>query len=335
MLNKELSISDDLNFLVNEDDNISNNNTKEEQSISVDNDEDIFSSADEEIVDIKENTKKSNKKTSDLKKEDLVKKDNNVIMFDKSIFGLFMDVLQMLKFSCSDLYINEGYVSQFNSKMSMMYLIDLTPILGNTTLILNNLIFKHELLSMFKKQNSDVKLEIFDDSYIFSDLFSKIHFKKALEKYLQSIKLDKEKVKEDFNKSDIIHTIEWNKTILDRLLVYSKTLSSNSLKFVFMNDNIICKVQALDSESTTQIDLMTIEDCLDNSSLNGVSVSFPNGCFLDFMQAGIFNFKTSIFFRKIKGKDSIAIESSGSLPIPGLNKNIDVFIYGSSYLKKQ
>jgi len=258
------------------------------------------------------------------------------ILLSKSVFSVLMDLLDIVRFSCSDLYITDGWISQLSSKKNMIFLINLTPILGNISISLNNISFKYDLLSVFRKQNVDVSLVVNENDYVFKDNFTKVYFKRALEKYLEKVKLEKSKVEETIvsTKDTLVFKMTWNKMLLDRLSIYSKTLSTPLIKFTFNDDySVTCKIQALDNESTTQIDLFSVSDGLEDDSLFNCYATFPAACLLNLTQGNVFEFECKLYSKK-DGKKSIVMRLDAKVLVPGTNKSIDVSIFSPSYLIK-
>lgn len=252
---------------------------------------------------------------------------------NKDKFAAFMSVLQMMKYSCQDLYIRNGKISQINSKKSMFFQIDLTPILGDASLDIGGIATKFEILSMFRKQGVDVFLDISPTGYTFRDAQSKIHNKRSIQSFLEPTGLTEQQISDrlqlDTNRR--IFSYVWQKRMLDRIMSYAKSLATPVLRIECLGDTILCKTQSLDNASTTQIDLLTLEDEVDDATLNDLVVPFPSMCFINFIQGGIVEISSELYHRRDDSRPSAALKLSGSLPVAGVDRPIEVTICSAGY----
>ena len=254
---------------------------------------------------------------------------------NKDKFSAFMSVLQMMKYSCQDLYIRNGKISQINSKKSMFFEIDLTPILGDANLVIGGITSKFDILSMFKKQGVDVFLDISSTGYTFRDAQSKIHNKRPIESFLEQTSMTTQQIQDriqiDTNRR--IFSYVWQKRMLDRIMGFAKSLATPVIRVECLGDTIVCKTQSLDNASTTQIDLLTLEDEVDDSSLVDVVTPFPSMCFINFIQGGIVEISSELYHRVYAAgeRPSSALRLSGSLPVAGVDRPISVVISSSGW----
>ncbi len=263
------------------------------------------------------------------------KNSSSVVTIDlnKDKFAAFMSILQMMKYSCQDVFIRGGKISQINSKRSMFFHIDLTPIFGNADLVIGGIASKFEILSMFRKQGVDVCLDILDTVYVFRDALSKIYNKKPIEAFLENTAMSedtvREKLKVKYDKR--IFQYSWQKRVLDRIMIYAKSLATPVIRVEFMGSTILCKAQSLDSAATTQVDVVTLEDEVDDSTIKDLVAPFPAMSFINFIQAGIVEIESALYHRDDPNSPSCVLELKGELPVAGLDEPINICVRTAAF----
>jgi len=115
-----------------------------------------------------------------------VSEEDKIIDLRKNKFSIFMDLLRILKDTCTDLALEKGKIQQLSDKRQCIFSIDTKSIMGNTNLLMSSVATKHDLLEIFRKQHVDMYLEINDSNYIFRDSISKLEFIKPMEEYMEN-----------------------------------------------------------------------------------------------------------------------------------------------------
>jgi len=269
-------MTDDLDALVSEDDN-SDSTPDLDFNFSLDD------SPEEEPADEEETFQRATSTT--------ITTNVTTVDLEKEKFNAFLSILKLLKSSCKDLTIKEGKISQLNDKKSLIFVIDLTSILGNESFMISGIEKRLEILEPFGNQNVDVFLDLAPDGYTFRDSISQIHMVAPIQQYIHDNNefLEPEQVDSKLSPdiSRRIFTMTFGKILLQRLFQYAKSLAANVVRIQFNGDTAKFQVQALDSARSTIIDLATLEDELDDTSIDGLITPFANQAFLNFLNAGI------------------------------------------------
>jgi hypothetical protein len=249
--------------------------------------------------------------------------DTRTITLDKERFSTFLTILKIVKGngSCTDLTIKEGKICQLNDKKSMVFIADLTPILGNASMLISGLESKLELLEPFKKQCVNVFLDICPDGYVFRDSLTKIKLSMPVQEYIQQNNEWMSDTSMDtriaLDSSRRVFSYKFDKIILSRLLTYAKVLASPVLRILFNGDKACFQIQALDSTKSTEILLTELDDELDDTSINNLIAPFNIQAFLNFLCGEVEEIQSEVFHRRSEDVPSVVIRLNASVPIKG------------------
>ena len=235
----------------------------------------------------------------------------------KDKFTVYMNVLQMLKESCSNMFVKDGMIRQLNDNGSAFIEMDTTVLLTNANMILNNLVGKYDALGIYKKQGVDMNLDITPNYYAFRDSKTKYSFPRPIENVIDRryIELDRMDGTLKVNKGKRILSCKMTKNTLDMIPHWSKQLSATVLNFEFNGDSAKCLIKSAENSSTHNAIIATFDDELDDTNLNSVGFSFPTSAFLTFLQGGLVEINAEIYHRD-DAKSSCVLILSGDLDIP-------------------
>ncbi len=178
-------------------------------------------------------------------------------------YKVLVDILSIFDKNCNDVSIMNGKIFQMSNNKSIIYDIDLSPIVGKNTFIFNDFSEKYQLLNMFKIQNSNIEINIDERSYTIGDSDSYIEIQKPEITYLTC-----KPIKEDSDAAQAFLAIDKNAKILDYtfkpLMLDKINVSSTILK----TDNITVKLDGDFAEffvlmktiQTTKTKLLTLEN---------------------------------------------------------------------------
>lgn len=204
---------------------------------------------------------------------------NNVIMFDREKFSKLVSVMNIMSNNCDNLVVKNGLIRQYTNKGDYLYNIDMREIIGENDLVLTNIKNKVALFSPFIKQKVEsVRMEIKEESenftrYIFSDDFTRISIPKPNENFLG--RNDKFVTDEDFTDifkivdNNPIFDVTINKMMIDRLLAYSKTMTSKRIDIVFENRKVNFYLKVLVGNNRSNITVVDMFNFDLNTEING------------------------------------------------------------------
>jgi hypothetical protein len=291
----------------------------------VNTDENEDSDEDEENDDVPFDTEEINDETVEDNVEEVT--DEKIVDLRKERFGTFMDLLRVLKESCTDLIINEGKIQQLSNQKECIYSVDFSKIVGKNTLLLSGVAKKHDLLEIFRKQNVDMFLEINDMNYIFRDSITKLEFMIPMEEYLENRFIKDEVVSKKTISDDDEKILEYEitKMLLDRMNNSSKLLKASVLRVEFDEGKANLVINAGDSSSTTKISLATIEDKVEDTDIKGY-MNFSMNIFMSFINGGVENL-TLEFFKKDDTDNRYILRIKGELAISEEEDKIPVIAW--------
>ena len=263
-----------------------------------------------------------------------VSEEDKIIDLRKNKFSIFMDLLRILKDTCTDLALEKGKIQQLSDKRQCIFSIDTKSIMGNTNLLMSSVATKHDLLEIFRKQHVDMYLEINDSNYIFRDSISKLEFIKPMEEYMENKFMPDSHLNKKVIKKDLLEKIlefDFDKVMLDRLMNSSKILKANVLTLIFEDGKANFIVKAGDSSSTTKISVVEVEDELEDPDIEG-SLNFIIDVFMSFINGGIESLKFEVFNNKNKEEDFI-LKLTGDLTIEDEEITVPVIAWVPSEIK--
>jgi len=254
--------------------------------------------------------------------------DNNYIL-NREKFAAFMDVMHILKISCNNVVITDGMIRQFSNNKSCVIEMDLTNLLdSNANLIIGGINKKCELLEPFRKQNVDVMLKIDKEKYRFMDNRSKLEFAHHL---ASSVKEDKYFSEEELSQilkihGDPIFNISMDRSILDRLDAYQKSLAANRLYLQFQKDKAKFSMSTMDQSNSTNVVLLTLSSELNRTDLE-MRVYMGMMAFLSCFNSSINELEIQFFNCKISRLgDTFCIVINTEIEIKGCEQGIPIRI---------
>jgi len=207
-------------------------------------------------------------------------KANILIELPSEKFSKFTSMLSIVSKMCTDLTIKDGIVCQSSDRRSSILNIDISGIIGESTVLISGVSSKVDLLEPFRKQSVDMSLEITNNHYSFKDNLSKLEFTKPIEEYLNNkfISSDELRSKLMINEDENIFEYQISKFLIERLTALQRGLAASTIRFEFTGNKVDIVVSASDNPSSTAIGkLVTIEGL--NKDVNGICV-FPIQPFL-------------------------------------------------------
>ena len=192
----------------------------------------------------------------------------NTISMDNNNFNSFVSTISMLSsIPCSDVLIRNGIVRQSNNSKSFVVYVDMRNILkidgseNYPDIDFSNLVQKANLLEPFRKQGSDVVLEISKENYVFKDHTSKIKFDIPYSEYLYVKFITDEELYKTLRLSDEPPIVEYTfqKFLLDRISACYKTLQCKYLEVQFCDGVAKFLMKSSDVDNSTNITIAEIE----------------------------------------------------------------------------
>jgi hypothetical protein len=246
-------------------------------------------------------------------------------------FNAFISALRGIRYSCSDVIIKNGVISQSNEKRTFFINIDLRSVLGDTSLIINNLPIKHELfVNIFQRQNVDVRLKILKEKYVMMDSSCKLEFIhpnsdlvgaefKGLDNLEKVLKKDT---------SRPIFNYTFKKMLMNRIISTAKLLESNSLFIIFDDNSAKLNIQPYGNNIHTIATLGTITppDLATDVNLENLMVLTKVQMFMNFLNSGCEEIHTKMFHRTTT-EPSCCFELSSNIVIAGTDDVIPFTIY--------
>lgn len=195
-------------------------------------------------------------------------------------YKVFVNILNIFFKNCDDVSIINGKIFQMNNNKSILYDIDLSPIVGKNTIIFNDFKEKYQLLNMFQIQNSNIEINIDERTYTIGDSDSYIEVQKPEIKYLTCKPL-----KEDNESSQAFLAIDKNSKILNYTFKPLMIDKLNVSSIILETDNITLKLDndfaeffvLMKTLQTTKTKLLTLEN-VDNEGKH--VIEFPIQPFL-------------------------------------------------------
>ena len=248
-------------------------------------------------------------------------------------YSLLLTIFQILQKPCNDLVVRNGYIRQVSTARSCIFDINVTSILGDeTSFMVGDIEQKRKLLDPFLRQNVDVVLDIGENNYVFMDSKSQMSFVHPIPEYIQNKYMKEEDLNDILKiKDERVFQMSLDKTILDRLKSYTDTLEASTLRIHFKDGKAIFKISTVDSTTSTVVNLITIEDEMETSELEGY-MPFDVAPFLSCLSGGITEIELELFFRTIE--DSFILKVYSQLEVEGVDGNVPVIIWIQSDLKQ-
>lgn len=186
---------------------------------------------------------------------------SETINLGKEKFAKFLSVFNVIRQSCMDLVIKEGKICQLSDRRSAIYQMDITPLIGEATLLLGSIAIKADLLDPFKKQESSMELIVDERSYNFKDDKSEIIFQIPSERFLTNTFIPQEQLDQKLHVDDsgCIFRTTLDKYLIDRLAALSKGLSATTIKMKFEEGKAIFIMISGDKNEVTEAKLIKVD----------------------------------------------------------------------------
>lgn len=218
---------------------------------------------------------------------------STVVSLDKDKFSIFMEILKAVSKSCDDLTIKDGKICQKSNNRKFIYQINVESILNNEDMSISNVVAKSKIFAPFHSQQVDMEVVIEEQGYSIQDEESQFKFGKPLASHMANPHMTEEEViqllKVDPNGK--IAEFELNKHLIDRLTASTEALSATLLRLEFNSDSLKIKIKPLNLNSTSIMNLVTVDDL--DVEINGYCV-FP----VEPFQLTVDKFKCELWYRE-------------------------------------
>jgi hypothetical protein len=171
-------------------------------------------------------------------------------------------IFAMIKETCEDLTIH-----QFNDSKTILYDIDLTEYFNESTVYINNIKQTHDLLKLFALTNSEVRLKLDTNKYIWMDSKSKLESTIPQMEALKNPFLDpdQQRAQNTKNKTTKVFNSSLDRTILDRIDKASKTMESKKIILTLNEDSGKFVIIPSDINTTTKFEVHEVDELIDES----------------------------------------------------------------------
>jgi hypothetical protein len=185
------------------------------------------------------------------------------------IFSNFMRCISVLKDTCNDIDIRDGFVRQRNNTYSCIFELDLNPLIGCVNLPIACLKQKIDILKTFNK--CDVDIDINEKSFSFADEYSKIIFDNPNYNFMDNKYITPEEYNSMvlLNPEDLIMRYDLEKVITDRIKKISQAFDINNVKIVFKDNkaSLVSTSQSKDQEAQLVKDIEIHKDLNCNANI--------------------------------------------------------------------
>lgn len=182
-------------------------------------------------------------------------------------YSKFINILKLFQDSCTDCMINDGIIRQCTDDRRVYVEIDLSSILGETSIDVALLKTKVQLLKSFELDDrapevegeNDVVIEIDEEVYKFIDEFSSLTFKKPIKNFMSNKFVDQETFQKN-NKlleENLLFKVSINPYICSRTKVITEGFNNPKLIWKF-NDykvSLHTETKSLESRSVLLKDI--------------------------------------------------------------------------------
>lgn len=222
------------------------------------------------------------------------------VALDNEQFEEFIRCLSILKDHCVDCDIRDGIVRQRSNDKSVIFEVDLTPIISNVSLPIQNLKQKIDLLKIFLDNQVDILVQ--NDNFIIRDNYSSINILKPRLDFLDNQFMPEEELNNlfDLQEEDLILNVEISNTISDRIRIISQGFNINSLQVNLDGEyaTISAETASKDQKAKFLSNLLTNKEV--SATTNLVSIPFTS------------DHDGSIEFKMFNTRDNIAISRFNS-----------------------
>ena len=156
-----------------------------------------------------------------------------IINLDATKYDEFLRVLLILKDICNDIDIREGILRQRSNDNATIFEIDLTSIISNMNLPVNDLKTKLDIFKCFS--GDEVVISTTEDSFTISDDDSMVSFKFPILEFIDNKFITQEELTSviSTNQDDLLLSTKLSKKISDRIRIFTSSFHVNSLQVVF------------------------------------------------------------------------------------------------------
>ncbi len=154
---------------------------------------------------------------------------------DSTKFESFLRCLSLMKDICNDVDIREGKIRQRSNDHSVIFEMDLTPIISDMNIPIIKLKEKLELFKCFIGSDVDI---VDDETYSISDQISSISFKRPMLTLIDNQFITDEEFSNLFtlDESDVILNYNIPSVISDRMRIITQGFNVNNVVVVFTGD---------------------------------------------------------------------------------------------------
>jgi hypothetical protein len=254
----------------------------------------------EDLISGEADVKPKNKKKEVEEEPSDIPDSGGTIVLGKEKFSALLTTMLFFKNDCTDFIINGGNVSQFTDDKKYILSSDISELVGNLNLPISGIAIKFGLIELLRRQNVNVNLITDDNFYRFRDSVSEYVFKMPMHSHMKNSFITSSKaahlMRPDYSKR--IFTYKFDKKLLDRLQSASKALESATLYVMFEGQKANICIKPLDASDHTAVKLVTIDEELEDTSINKKFMSCWITSFLNFINCGAMEIEASIYRRK-------------------------------------
>ena len=203
---------------------------------------------------------------------------SQTITLDVEKYDSFLKCLSNIKEVCTDLDLREGIIRQRSSDNTVMFEMDLTSIIGESSLPLSDLKNKFDLLKIFSGHEVEINIE--EEFFTFSDEYSAIKIMsqrgQALD-FMENKFVSEDELNNIFEISEDELILEHNldSILTERIKIVAQSFNTTSVQVMFDGEiaSIKSSTQSKDQFATFASNIITNE-VIDNKFYNVATIPF-------------------------------------------------------------
>jgi len=242
------------------------------------------------------------------------------VILDSGKFGEFLRCLSLLKEICNDVDIRGGIVRQRTTDLASIFEIDLRSVIGEVSIPITIIKQKLELLKTFI--DNEIRLDINDNEFIFSDEYSSLKIKSPRLDYMDNKFITEDELSNVLilNEDDLLLSVDLPKNISDRIKTITQVFNVRNVSVDFNGENASLNSKTNSKDQAAKfLSNITAEKVLDFNATTDIVVDpFIIDCDSD-IKFNIFTSSDNICFSRFSTFIS----------------NIDIKIYTRSMLVDQ
>jgi len=184
-------------------------------------------------------------------------------------FSLLVRCLSVLRDNCRDVDIKNGMIRERTDHLTAIFQIDLNSILPDSEIMIGDIKDSLDLLKPFLER--DVKVMVDDSGCSFIDEYSRSQFAKPMSDFIDNKFIEDDEFDKviQISEEDLILDVDLPKIITDRIDVYGKGYSVNTMQIRLDGENASLHMKPLSNDR----EIKFIGDMMMNKVLDGSYVS--------------------------------------------------------------